>query len=307
MSIVYGSATLRPSPVIRLGACSRLLGPRLVCLVTAERFLRLSPDSLALAAADAAREHARPAALRGWTLSARRAPLLRWHWTVTAPPDAPRQVLRELSLTCALGTSPDRVLVAADSPAHCSSSDRPFLRSASYDLVLWDTTQLLPHPLTPLDLVRACRETGALLHLVGPLLTAYGDNGPTVLAGRHDSRLRDAARRPPGSATEQRLLQALSAGGLSVETQRSVGGSFLDMAYEELGPPPVRLDIEVDGRLYHQGPDGDLRPQDKARDRRMRLLGWEPVRFWADDVDRDPEACVAHVVERIKQLRESSA
>ena len=184
-----------------------------------------------------------------------------------------------------------------------TGSERAKLIGMNADLVYWDTTAVLSDA-AEREVLTAFRHAGTLVHFVGPCTTPEGLVGLLRWAERAIAREAERGRGATASNSERHLEAALADAHIEVESQRPVGGSWLDFAYEEPGPPIVRLDIEVDGRLFHQGPDGRLRPEDIDRDRRMRLLGWEPLRFWSDQVDQDAPACAARVQRRIEELRE---
>jgi very-short-patch-repair endonuclease len=57
--------------------------------------------------------------------------------------------------------------------------------------------------------------------------------------------------------------------------------------------PERRLIVEIDGRSYHARRAAF--EHDRRRDRRLRLLGYETVRYAAREVSRSPAAVVAEV------------
>ena len=70
----------------------------------------------------------------------------------------------------------------------------------------------------------------------------------------------------------------------------------LDMAFEE-----ERLDVELDGRKYHEGPDKWER--DIARDRVVATTGWQTVRYSHDQLHDDPVGCCQEVIAIRRQRR----
>lgn len=241
-----------------------------------------------------------PSRIRGWTLADVRKIWQRWHWTACPPNEIPNRIAAEITLANIRLSEAPRVEVLT---GQLTESERAKLIGMNGDLVYWDTTTVLPDA-TERELLTAFRHAGTLVHFVGPCTTPEGLAGLARWAERAIAREAERGRGATASNSERHLEAALADAHIEVESQRPVGGSWLDFAYEEPGPPILRLDIEVDGRLYHQGPDGHLRPEDVDRDRRMRLLGWEPLRFWSDQVDQDARACAARVQRRIEELRE---
>ena len=241
-----------------------------------------------------------PSGIRGWTLAHARRNWQRWHWTTCPPNEIPNRIAAEMTLAKTRLSETPRVEVLT---GQVTGSERARLIGMNGDLAYWDTTIVLSDA-AERELLTAFRKAGTLVHFVGPCTTPEGLVGLLRWGERAVAREAERGHRTTASNSERRLEAALADAHIEVERQRPVGGSWLDFAYEELGPPIVRLDIEVDGRLYHQGPDGRLRPEDIDRDRRMRLLGWEPLRFWSDQVDQDALACAARVRRRIEELRE---
>lgn len=101
--------------------------------------------------------------------------------------------------------------------------------------------------------------------------------------------------RPPfDSLWERRLDAAMRARGLSPIPQFPVGHRFLDFA---LDPEGAMLNVEVDGRRWHLGPDGSRKVEDRLRDRELRARGWRVLRFWVHELAEDIEGCI-DVIER---------
>jgi len=80
--------------------------------------------------------------------------------------------------------------------------------------------------------------------------------------------------------------------GLEPFPQYPVGSRYLDFA---LDPDGVKLDVEVDGRRWHEGPDGKRKVADRLRDRELRARGWKVVRFWVHELDQDMESCLDRI------------
>lgn len=99
------------------------------------------------------------------------------------------------------------------------------------------------------------------------------------------------------SPWERRLHEALVARGLAPIPQYPVGGRFLDLALiDDAKNPPIHLDVEVDGVLYHQDEHGDRVSSDLWRDHQLRGLGWRIRRFWVHELRDDMEGCVERIL-----------
>lgn len=94
---------------------------------------------------------------------------------------------------------------------------------------------------------------------------------------------------------ERRVFHALKARGLDPQPQYEIAGRRLDFAL--FGKSGVKLDLEVDGRQWHQDTDGRRKMSDHWRDHQLRSLGWQVRRFWVDELSKDMEACL-DLVER---------
>lgn len=112
----------------------------------------------------------------------------------------------------------------------------------------------------------------------------------------HISMLADRATRPAPaplelseSQWERRMAVALEQRGIAFEQQYSVGRRRLDFA---LFRSDVKLDLEVDGRRWHIGPDGNRKTADRLRDREMIARGWKVRRFWVHELQSDMENCL---------------
>lgn len=117
----------------------------------------------------------------------------------------------------------------------------------------------------------------------------------------HDPLLRPL---PPSSRIERQFGDLLAASGLDPVPQRPVAQYFLDFAvvglYDGL---PVRLDIEVDGRHWHEEMPGRYRPEDELRNQNLKRLGWRPIRFWTDEIEKDAAGCVERIRREIASPR----
>ncbi len=95
------------------------------------------------------------------------------------------------------------------------------------------------------------------------------------------------------SEWERRVFHALKERGLDPVPQYEIAGRRLDFALFGLGD--VKLDIEVDGRRWHQDADGNRKISDIWRDHQLKSMGWRVRRFWVDELARDMEACLDHI------------
>lgn len=101
--------------------------------------------------------------------------------------------------------------------------------------------------------------------------------------------------RPPfDSLWERRMDTALRGRGLEPLPQHPVGTRYLDFALFE---GSVKLDLEVDGRRWHIGPDGTRKTADRLRDRELIARGWKVRRFWVHELAEDMEGCL-DIIER---------
>jgi very-short-patch-repair endonuclease len=92
---------------------------------------------------------------------------------------------------------------------------------------------------------------------------------------------------------ERKVYHALKARGLDPQPQYEIAGRRLDFAL--FGRNGVKLDLEVDGRKWHESPDGRRKTSDLWRDHQLKSLGWRVRRFWVDELSRDMEGCLDRV------------
>lgn len=88
-------------------------------------------------------------------------------------------------------------------------------------------------------------------------------------------------------------LKVLRALGYHMRRQTPLGPYFADFLCK-----PAKLVIEIDGR-QHLEPAAHQR--DLARDHHLATLGFETIRFHADDVLRDPDDICRQVLDRLRQ------
>lgn len=97
---------------------------------------------------------------------------------------------------------------------------------------------------------------------------------------------------PFESGWERRLFVAMRARGMDPIPQYPVGFRRLDFA---LDPEGRRIDVEVDGRRWHEDPDGNRKLPDRLRDRELAARGWNVLRFWVHELEGDMEACLDRI------------
>lgn len=99
--------------------------------------------------------------------------------------------------------------------------------------------------------------------------------------------------RPPfDSLWERRLDAAMRTRGLLPFPQYPVGTRYLDFA---LDPERRRLDVEVDGRVWHVDADGNRKVADRLRDMELTGRGWTVLRFWVHELSQDMEGCLDRI------------
>ena len=98
------------------------------------------------------------------------------------------------------------------------------------------------------------------------------------------------------SPWEERVYEAMRRRGLDPQPQYEIAGRRLDFAlFGEQEENGVRLDLEVDGRTWHAGPDGERKTSDIWRDHELRSLGWSVRRFWVHELRDDMESCLDQI------------
>ena len=96
------------------------------------------------------------------------------------------------------------------------------------------------------------------------------------------------------SKWERTVYCALRERGLDPVPQHEIAGRRLDFA---LFSGDIELDLEIDGRRWHQDIDGNRKADDIWRDQQLKAMGWRVRRFWVDELSRNLEGCL-DVVER---------
>ena len=94
------------------------------------------------------------------------------------------------------------------------------------------------------------------------------------------------------SEWEHILQKALSNAGVPVTAQHHVDKYYLDLALFHKGK---KLDIEVDGAMYHQTWTGELCYNDQMRNQALMREGWDVIRFWVQQVRDQLPWCISQV------------
>lgn len=102
------------------------------------------------------------------------------------------------------------------------------------------------------------------------------------------------------SEWEAKVFYALRARGLDPQPQYDVAGRRLDFAL--FGEGDIKLDLEVDGRRWHQTPEGKRKTADLWRDHQMKSLGWRVRRFWVDELSSNMEDCLDLVEQDLSKV-----
>ena len=151
---------------------------------------------------------------------------------------------------------------------------------------------------------KTLRRRGTVVHMVCALGNEPRRTRLQALAVEERRKRSDplAGPVPHSSAVEKRLGDALLARGHAPVAQQRVGPFFLDWGLTKgKRSTQTRLDIEVDGRLGHEILPGRREPRDDRRDRIVELLGWRPIRFWAEDVDEDIDRVVGDIEQALRE------
>ena len=94
------------------------------------------------------------------------------------------------------------------------------------------------------------------------------------------------------SEWEHILQKALSDAGIPVTAQYHVDKYYLDLALFYKGK---KLDIEVDGAMYHQTWTGELCYKDQLRNQALMREGWYIIRFWVQQIRDQLPWCIKQI------------
>ena len=150
-----------------------------------------------------------------------------------------------------------------------------------------------------LRMIRLAVRRGTVVHVVAAFGPRAHPSDRLFLEARRQWRLqRDPLLGPVPrtSRIERHFGRCLRDAGLDPIPQVPVANYYLDFAvFGTSKGLPVRLDVEVDGRFWHEDIPGRQRFRDQQRDRVMKRLGWRPVRLWTDDIERDNDGCIERI------------
>ena len=95
------------------------------------------------------------------------------------------------------------------------------------------------------------------------------------------------------SEWEKDFYTALYDAGVKTIPQYSADKYKLDLAI--IMDNGRKLDIEVDGAMYHRAWNGELCYRDQLRNQRLFELGWDVKRFWVSQIRDDMQWCIDQV------------
>ncbi|MDX9703270.1 MAG: AAA domain-containing protein [Candidatus Auribacterota bacterium] len=101
---------------------------------------------------------------------------------------------------------------------------------------------------------------------------------------------------PHESPWEKKFFDALQFNKIPVEPQYHILGRRLDLAIIK---GTKKIDIEVDGDIYHRNYDGTRKVDDHWRDIQLIGAGWIVKRFWVYQLKENIDKCVAEILEVI--------
>lgn len=140
----------------------------------------------------------------------------------------------------------------------------------------------------------------AVAHVFGDL--SYARSGAIKRLQSLAARATEPRAKPSesifDSEWERVVFHALRERGLDPKPQYEIAGRRLDFAL--FGENEVKLDLEVDGRRWHQDIDGNRKLDDHWRDHQMKSLGWKVRRFWVDELKQNMERCLGLIERDLK-------
>jgi len=141
----------------------------------------------------------------------------------------------------------------------------------------------------------------AVAHIFGDL--SYARSGKIKALVKLASHATEPPRRQGegifDSEWERIVDQKLRHRGLDPKPQYEIAGRRLDFAL--FGASGLKIDLEIDGRMFHQDIDGNRKMDDHWRDHQMRSLGWKVRRFWVDELKLNMEQCLDIVEKDLNQ------
>lgn len=129
------------------------------------------------------------------------------------------------------------------------------------------------------------------------LLVTVGDKKYCKQCGvsylEHFAEYSNGSEAPTEQSEWELILQkALSDAGIPVTAQYHVDKYYLDLALFHNGK---KLDIEVDGAMYHQAWTGELSYNDQLRNQALMREGWDVIRCWVQQVRDQLPWCIEQV------------
>ena len=129
------------------------------------------------------------------------------------------------------------------------------------------------------------------------LLVTVGDKKYCKQCGvsylEHFAEYSNGSEAPTEQSEWELILQKeLSDAGIPVTAQYHVDKYYLDLALFHNGK---KLDIEVDGAMYHQAWTGELSYNDQLRNQALMREGWDVIRFWVQQVRDQLPWCIEQV------------
>jgi very-short-patch-repair endonuclease len=201
-----------------------------------------------------------------------------WHGVIRLPPD----------------------IVEVTVPRNRRLAHRPGTRLRRRDLKTADVVERRGLRVTSLELtvIEAASRRGGGAKILDSALQRHTDLSPLWRAhlrnkGRHGSprarRLLQAAGDGTRSEAERILIRLLKEAGITGWVANlPVGGYVVDVGF-----PGCKIACEVDGFAFHSSPE-DFR-NDRIRQNRLMLLGWQVLRFTWLDLTEQPERVIAEI------------
>lgn len=100
------------------------------------------------------------------------------------------------------------------------------------------------------------------------------------------------------SPHEKRFFEVLTSLGYEPIAQHPAGPYYIDIALQCNGK---KLAIEVDGERWHTTLTGERLERDIVRDRNLRRMGWDVLRFWVHELKYDLDNCIKFVERHLNQ------
>ena len=158
------------------------------------------------------------------------------------------------------------------------------------------------------------RQKGFVVHLIASVdnftdLASFYNPSPTTdqlkqMALRRKIEDSSSLHKPivKCSRIEKQFGKKLESKGMSPIPQKQVAQFFLDYGIisnnnEGLS---IRLDIEIDGRFWHEEVKGLRKKSDNTRDRIVKMFGWRPIRFWDDEIKEDETKCIDLILNQLR-------